>query len=89
VPAEVLGAAAQDYGFAGDYDYALITAIVDDRSFAAAAGTYDDDYGTLRAIPETSALASRTRTNLDNDAGRCVAVPDLNKAYKKSAAAPS
>jgi len=70
VVAEVLGSATLDYGFAGDYDYSLITALVDDNSFVANVGTYDYDYGQVRLIPETAVVTSRTRTNLNNDADR-------------------
>jgi hypothetical protein len=28
---EVLGAGASDYAFAGDYDYSIITSIIDER----------------------------------------------------------
>lgn len=68
--ADILGASALDYGFAGDYDYSLITALVDDRSFVAELDTYDYDYGTARAIPGTAAVTTRTQTNLDDAAGR-------------------
>lgn len=70
--ADVFGAAALDYGFAGDYDYSLITALVDDRSFVAELDTYDYDYGTPRAVPETAAVTTRTASNLDNNRDRRV-----------------
>ena len=70
--ADVFGAAALDYGFAGDYDYTLITALVDDRSFVAELDTYDYDYGTPRAVPETAAVTTRTASNLDNNRDRRV-----------------
>lgn len=66
----MLGASALDYGFAGDYDYSLITAIVDDETFAADADTYDDDVGFPRVFPETAAVTTRTAANLDDENGR-------------------
>lgn len=64
--AEVLGAAALDYGFAGDYDYSLITAIVDDATFVG--DVYDEEGGFNfpRAVPETAAVTTRTAGTLDD-----------------------
>lgn len=67
-----LGAATLDYGFAGDYDYSIITALVDDRSFYAYVDTYDDDGGQLAAVPGTGAVTSRTATKLDDERQRCI-----------------
>lgn len=64
--AEVLGAAALDYGFAGDYDYALITGIVEDGTFVG--DVYEEDDGGFdfpKAIPETAAVTTRTAGTLD------------------------
>jgi hypothetical protein len=68
--AEVLGVAALDYGFAGDYDYSLITAIVDDETFVAESDTYDDDVGFPRAVPGTAVVTTRTAADLDDEDDR-------------------
>jgi hypothetical protein len=68
--AEVLGAAALDYGFAGDYDYALITAIVEDETFVGDVYEEDGDFTFPQAIPETAAVTTRTAATLDEEDDR-------------------
>lgn len=58
---------ARDYGWSGDYDYTLVTAIVDDASGRANPGTYDYDYGTINPIPETAVTTGRSSTNVKRE----------------------
>lgn len=66
-------------------DYSIITSVIDKRGgsgtsnsaitptdiiFLADTNVYDYDYGQPRLIPETAAVTTRTRSNLDNERGR-------------------
>jgi hypothetical protein len=68
LPAEILLSGVRDYGFAGDYDYNLVTALVD--SGTGVLYSYDYDYGQPRFIPETSLVSTRSSIDLDRLANR-------------------
>jgi len=65
---EILLSGVRDYGFAGDYDYNLVTALVD--SGTGVLYSYDYDYGQPRFIPETSLVSTRSSIDLDRLANR-------------------